>query len=1007
MLFFFFRQIVDKNHNARYLVRDFAAQLLPHCPALVASLTVLSQEHAVRGNELRLVWPALVEALEIDWVAKPRVFCVVDALDEMDDGDFEGMVARLVALGTTTPVRVMMTSRPLPHIERALDHPGVTRLRLDPALLSPDVARYVYVRMTTLDPPLSVDRNELVRQTICERANGLFLQARLMADNLAEGLRDGRITEETLPASLDRLPRTLRAVYEGMLKEHARRSGVTAEQQAKILMCVTHASRPLRLIELGSLLSCMLRVDLRRGKDLVRASCGRLLELLEDETVSVIHHSFTEFLHDVSRKDDEDAFKVLEDETSHAMLAVLSLEYLDACPHFDATIDDRRNANYDDDDFSLQEWNRREKIRADTRVSQPLAPYAVNNLFFHINRVPPGLSANQLLAALDHYLIPGKPAFESWMLWNWHRPLSASFSVLHLITSAQAGALIPVYVMEHFIEREPALLDSRDSDGLTPLAYAVRYGYGHLADTLLAAGADPTLGDKDGLTPLAYASDHGYGDLVAALLAKGADPTSGSNDGLTPLHRAARAGHVTAVRLLLNAGVDPLIKTWPVLRAYNRYEGYEEEYTEAQAEERRETALSFAFRGDNKDVVEAFTPFIPPGEINKCFHRARAVENIKVILETGKADVSCLWAGATKLYWAARERNLEVIKLLLEHGADPNRRGPKDRFRSYNDDESIEVEPGDCERGPTPLHAFAGYGYKRKMLFGSDKETAAECLRVLIEAGADVNATMDDETFNQDMTPLHVAVEKTESWADFWGSMDHSAENLSELLLSAGANPNAKTKLGNTPLHLANAEKLGLLKILVEHGADINAVNSQGRPPLLEMISRLGCSSSCDRPERIVKVFQRLMELGADVHVADEQGDTILHHIMHGFPRFAADPDFMSFIDTLLGAGVDLNRRNKRGHPPLWRYDKSSSRYRENNIDDDEEALRALVDAGMDLNARDQEGRTFLWELGNPWEVEISNIEKFIRLGADPGARTHHAGRYCILHCVRRNGFAI
>jgi hypothetical protein len=72
--------------------------------------------------------------------------------------------------------------------------------------------------MATLEPPLSDERNGLVRKAICERANGLFLQARLMTDNLTEGLRDGRITEESLPDSLDRLPRTLRAVYEGMLK---------------------------------------------------------------------------------------------------------------------------------------------------------------------------------------------------------------------------------------------------------------------------------------------------------------------------------------------------------------------------------------------------------------------------------------------------------------------------------------------------------------------------------------------------------------------------------------------------------------------------------------------------------------------------------------------------------------------------------------------------------------------------------------------------------------------
>jgi len=298
VLFFFFRQIVDKNHTARYLVRDFAAQLLPHSPALLAALTTLSQEDAVRGNELSLVWPALVEALRKDEGLRGRVFCVVDALDEMDDGELDGMLTKLVALGTAEPTvaRVIMTSRPLPRIEQALNHPGVARLRIDLALSYPDVARYVDARIATLEIPLSTDKNELVKQTICERANGLFLHARLMADNLVEGLLDGRITPDTLPNSLDCLPSTLYDVYEDMLKEHASRSGVTAEQQANILMCVTHASRPLRLIELGSLLAWMLHVDLRGGKDLVRRGCGRLLELLEDETVSVIHHSFTEFL---------------------------------------------------------------------------------------------------------------------------------------------------------------------------------------------------------------------------------------------------------------------------------------------------------------------------------------------------------------------------------------------------------------------------------------------------------------------------------------------------------------------------------------------------------------------------------------------------------------------------------------------------------------------------------------------------------------------------------------
>lgn len=104
-LFFFFRQTVDRNHTARNLARDFAAQLLPHSPALVAALIALSQTHGVRDHELDLLWPTLVEALRRDEAALRRdgggaVYCVVDALDEMEDRELEGMVGRLVKLGT-------------------------------------------------------------------------------------------------------------------------------------------------------------------------------------------------------------------------------------------------------------------------------------------------------------------------------------------------------------------------------------------------------------------------------------------------------------------------------------------------------------------------------------------------------------------------------------------------------------------------------------------------------------------------------------------------------------------------------------------------------------------------------------------------------------------------------------------------------------------------------------------------------------------------------------------
>lgn len=950
VLFFFFRQIVDKNHSANYLIRDFTAQLLPHCPALVTTLTTLSQNHAISGNESSLVWPVLVEALT-KGIAK-NVYCVVDALDEMDDGDFEGMADRLVALGTAAPgtVRVMMTSRPLPKIEQAFSNSGVVKLKLDPALLSPDVARYVDARMATLDPPLSNDKNELVKQTICERANGLFLHARLIADNLAEGLRDRHITEETLPDSLDRLPRTLEDVYEGMLKEHAHRSGVTAEQQAKVLTCVTHASRPLRLIELGSLLSNMLHISLGQGKDLVRRSCGRLLELLEDESVSVIHHSFTEFLHDASRKKNADAFPVLDDTVSHEMLSLLLLEFLHGCPHFDVTLDDHREANYDDYSWLNKERERRKDLVTNLRVTHPLVSYAAENLAFHLNKA----SAQSLAVVrevLTHYLCPGKPAFETWILMNWRGRLSASFTVFHLATAVQTPLAMPLAVVEIFEAKEPTLLDARDSDGRTPLSYA---------------------------------AENGHDDVAQFLLAKGAEAQSGGTRGRTPLHWAALKGHSGVVRLLLAAGVDPLIKTVPVLEEYDAYDEYFKEYSEEEAESRRETALSYAFRGDDTKVVQAFLPFVPPAEINKCFHQVDNVENIEAILKTGKVDIDCFQDGKTRLSRAAERHKLDLIKVLLKYGADPNKRCAREDLWTHGDI-TLQV---DNEGGPTPLHALCSPD-ERCVIMKGDVKNVEECVRVLVAAGAKVNATMGlKRSFcGQDPTPLHLAVQKTETSFGYWGKLDKSEEILTRALLLQKADPRARTDTGETPMHLANPEKPQLLDALAEYGADVNAVNNRGRTPLLEIINKMGHSYIFDKLKPDAQSFQKLIELGADVHATDKNGDNVFHHIMHSI-EFFSKSEFLPFIKHLLNSRVDLNQRNRQGHPPVWRYNQCNRMNNGNRTDNDEGLLRMLVEAGMDLSLRDEEkGETILGVIGERFEKNLDVTQMFVRLGAEVSTR--------------------
>jgi hypothetical protein len=86
---------------------------------------------------------------------------------------------------------------------------------------------------------------------------------------------------------------SLHAMYTSLLRDHAIRSGVPQDIQLLILQWVTHATRPLRLIELAEIISIMYQVvDLTSSKHLIRAAAGPLLEILPNETVCVIQPLF-------------------------------------------------------------------------------------------------------------------------------------------------------------------------------------------------------------------------------------------------------------------------------------------------------------------------------------------------------------------------------------------------------------------------------------------------------------------------------------------------------------------------------------------------------------------------------------------------------------------------------------------------------------------------------------------------------------------------------------------
>ena len=320
--------------------------------------------------------------------------------------------------------------------------------------------------------------------------------------------------------------------------------------------------------------------------------------------------------------------------------------------------------------------------------------------------------------------------------------------------------------------------------GVPPLVQACTNGNPAIVKLLLEAGAGTNTKMKGGETVLMLAARSGNAEAVKALLARGANPNSRERLGQTALMWAAAEGHTAVVHALIEAGAG--------LNA-SIDSGF--------------TPFFFAVREGQLDVVQAFLA-------------AGLDVNTMARLATRRRRSP----GMSPLLLAVQNAHFELAIALVDAGADPN----------------------DTRTGFTPLHMIPGV----RKPDASDRSdgapprgagglSSAHFVREIVKRGANVNFRLPEGTRKLPGTSSRL---ETAGATPLLFAADRSDVPLIRLLLELGADPLLPNFNNTTPLLAAagvgteepleeageESEALEAVKLMLHHGADINAVNNNG-----------------------------------------------------------------------------------------------------------------------------------------------------------------------------------
>lgn len=409
--------------------------------------------------------------------------------------------------------------------------------------------------------------------------------------------------------------------------------------------------------------------------------------------------------------------------------------------------------------------------------------------------------------------------------------------------------------------------------------------------------------------------------------------------GVEPaIHRAARLGDHAEIRRLVAAGADVnAVFNWPQNPDYSSITATPLMIAAGSNDGASvETVRLLVELGADPKVIldiESATTFALRGKGWGAIPLGGDAARARALLEAGSPLPENLGARNRLLCNVAVLGDAERLAILLERGFDPkgywDQGRAKERYMSVYrpDPKGDELHEGMSPETNESLKAarkqFQDETYERLTsgpssselpLFRAAESGNAECVRLLLKAGADVKAR------------------------DYSGqSAMFRAASLAaiEALKEAGLCVDDSDGHEFSPLDTAVGEGLDAIpriKALIAAGANVNASHDRGYTVLM---------SACSAMARHPAILRVLVESGADPHAVTDVGYNAFHAAIDVNFQANREESVRGVLGYLKELGVNIEQRNLRGHTPLARaIDEGTGR-----------EVRVLCELGANPNA--------------------------------------------------------